>query len=274
MKLLIFILLASLKLIGQTKEEYVIENLHTYMKSKPKWTAISRGPKTSSENKLITSIIMDSTHTFCDVWKTGSNYFDNFHFIDLDGDKDLDLIFQGLECGGFESETVLIYMNINNQYKEVLKVMGRISSLTKNSELIIYEYPCCAMIENTMIEYKIHKDSLIESFGFTFFYSFILDQPAKNTNNILQHHLKKDKTYTLKKDSGVNYFPCDSIATPIFKRRGSEAKVTSDISVSTYTTFTDSYGVKWLYCKIPKENILVINERSKFPFLAWVKLTK
>ena len=157
MKLLIFTLLASLKSIGQTKEEYVIENLHTYMKSNPKWTAISRGPKTSSENKLITSIIMDSTYTFCDVWKTGGHYFDNFHFIDLDGDKDLDLIFQGLECGGFESQTVLIYMNIKNQYKEVLKVMGRMSSLTKSSELIIYKYPCCAMIENTMINYKIQK---------------------------------------------------------------------------------------------------------------------
>lgn len=79
-----------------------------------------------------------------DSWKEET--LDDFHFIDLDNDRDLDLVFTGWSGG--EPDCVKILINKNGDYKEVFKTFQKITNVQfKNnilSSISIHDPGCCA----------------------------------------------------------------------------------------------------------------------------------
>ncbi len=109
MKLLFITFFYCLKSYAQTSEAFVIEHLNELLKAKIQWSSVSRNTFTKEEKQSVTTILRDSSNVFCNDFQIEGNYYEDFHLIDLDGDSDQDLIFEGIECGS-ESKTVLVYL--------------------------------------------------------------------------------------------------------------------------------------------------------------------
>ncbi len=160
----------------------------------------------------------------------------------------------------------------NNRYEKVLYTNGRVIDLKPFSDLTIYKYPCCAMTENTIINFKIKRDSLLENFGFNFFYSPILKPISKDYDFNLPAKLKAGKEYTLQVNSGINYVPKDSLENPMFIKKSLFGYTNGETHIISYASITDKKGIQWIYCKIPKESVLLTDKKIEYPLLVWVKL--
>ena len=79
-----------------------------------------------------------------DNWQ--QEVLDDFHFVDLDNDTDLDLVFTGWSGG--EPVCVRIYANIKGEYKEVFESYQEITKIeftsNKLSRILIHDPGCCA----------------------------------------------------------------------------------------------------------------------------------
>jgi hypothetical protein len=79
-----------------------------------------------------------------DNWQ--QKVFDDFHFVDLDNDKDTDLVFTGWSGG--EPVCVRIYNNINGRYQQAFEAYQEITKIEfadeKLSRVLIHDPGCCA----------------------------------------------------------------------------------------------------------------------------------
>jgi hypothetical protein len=95
--------------------------------------------------KLITELepIFKYLATY-DGWQ--QKVVDDFHFIDLDDDEDLDLLFTG--WSGAEPVCVRVYGNINGKYQEVFEAYQEIVTIEftdkKLARILIHDPGCCA----------------------------------------------------------------------------------------------------------------------------------
>jgi hypothetical protein len=235
--------------------------------------------KNEQQKKVLLDIILDTSNHFClgrpdDYYSVEAyeNYLEElysfFTFIDIDGDNDLDLIFDGYQCSGHESESVLIYVNRNSKYEPILINRGKLVHFIKSKELIVYEYPCCAMLENTLKKYVIQKDTLFGEYSLTFYDSPILhDNPELDI--ILPKKFKKENNVVLIAGAAINYVPKDTINRPTILQNNLLFKTEAELLVTVYARHIDKNGIVWLYCKIPlhlKQN----NDESGF-FFGWVQ---
>lgn len=256
---------------AQTPEDGVIENLNELIKAKIQWSTVSRNTFLPSEKNHIVKMIKDSTNTFCNEYWIEGSYLEDFHLPDLDSDGDLDVVYEGFECAGLSSKTVLIYLNKNNEYEKVLDMSGRIMHLNPGKDFTIYKYPCCAEIENTVINFKVRNDSSIKNFGFNFFFSPILKPLSKDYESIIPKKLKHGKHYTVKANSRINYVPQDSLETPVFISKSLYTTINTEAPIKSYATVTDKKGIKWLYCSVPKKCISLNDKNIEYPLLIWIK---
>jgi hypothetical protein len=269
-KLFFLFFLLAFTGVAQTSVNPFEENLNTLMKSRIKWSSISRNTFSPLEKQVITKLIKDSTNSFCNDPQIDGDYYEDFHLIDLDGDQDLDVIYEGNECVN-DYSTIIIYMN-NGMYKKVLYTYGIVVDLKSLSDLTIYKSPCCAMIENTFINYTIKKDSLIEKSGLNFFYSPILKPVSKDYDLIIPKTLKAGNHYTVKVNAGVNYVPKDSLENPLFIKHSLAGAMNTEASVIAYASVTDKNGIQWLYCKVPKGSVVLKNNKAvEYPLMIWIK---
>jgi hypothetical protein len=258
--------------VAQTPENLLTENLNNLIESKIKWNSVSRNDFSPAEKKIIVSFIKDPANSFCTDFLIDGDFLPDFHLIDLDGDKDLDVIYEGYQCPGYSFKQILIYMNKGNAYQNVLNTVGRFVSLNQASDLTIYRYPCCSMIENTMINYRIKQDSLIENFGLNFFYSAALSVFSKDYDLIIPKKLKAGNKYAVKANTGMNYVPKDSLESPMFIKQSLAGFINAEVIVTSYASVTDKKGIQWFYCKVPN-GVIVLNNNNAFeyPLMIWIK---
>jgi hypothetical protein len=88
----------------------------------------------------------------------------DFHFIDIDNDGDLDLIFNG--WSGSADSDVEIFMNINNNFKKVFAESSYVENIVFNNhkfkQIKIYDPGCCGAFDahEYTFDFKLEKDSL------------------------------------------------------------------------------------------------------------------
>lgn len=273
MKYLIIIFITFFAdLYGQTSIDKVIENIHTYKTKSHKWSDNNSRPL--NFKSTVYSIFKDTLNSFCSDFDTVPD-LNNFHLIDIDADKDLDVVFNGKECNGFESQTVIIYLNINGQYERSLNTSGKIISLNKSKDLTVYEYPCCAMTENSFVIYDISKDKISFQTGVTFFDSFLLHGKTPGASKTYDHMtpkaLKLIDTLLVKEGAVFNYVPKDTIIDGTYIKNNRIASTLNQTSVKVFASYTDQNGDKWFYCKISNEDIKSSQKKLKYPILAWVR---
>lgn len=273
-KLLILFLLVALAGVAQTSESYLIEHSNGLINQSISWKRLSRNDFTPAEKNTIGQLTKDSSTAFCLDFRIDGDYLDDFHLLDLDGDKDPDLIFEGFECAGLSTKTVIIYLNKNKRYEKALYASGRIAELHSGSDLTLYNYPCCSMIDNSLIRYTIVHDSLVENSGVSFFFSAILKPLSKDYDLILPKKPEAGNHYLLKAGSGLYYVPKDSLEQPVFIKEGFAGTLTVESRVTAYASIRDAQGRQWLYCLVPKDAVaLKSNKAPDYPLMIWIKST-
>ncbi len=274
MRFLILFLLFAFTGVAQTSESYLIEHLNTLINQTISWNRISGNDFTAAEKNTIGQLTKDSSTAFCLDFRIDGDYLEDFHLLDLDGDKDLDLIFEGFECAGLSTKTVIIYLNKNKRYEKAMYAAGRIAELRPGSDLTLYQYPCCAMIDNTLIRYTIKHDSLMEVSGVNFFFSPILKPLSKDYELIVPKKIKAGNQYKLKTGSRIYYVPKDSLEQPVFIKEALAGTGTTESRVTAYASTTDKQGMQWLYCDMPKGVIALKNNKAPdYPLMIWIKST-
>lgn len=260
--------------VAQTSESYLAEHINTLINQSISWNRISRNDFTPAEKNAIGQLTKDSSNAFCLDFRIDGDYLDDFHLLDLDGDKDLDVLFEGFECAGFSTKTVLIYLNKNKRYEKVASIPGRIAELHPGSDLTLYKYPCCAMIDNTLIHYTLTPDSLVENSGLHFFFSPILKPLSKDYELIVPKKSKAGNHYVLKAGSQIYYVPKDSLEQPVFIKEGQAGTLAHEVRVKAYSSTTDKQGVPWLYVEVPKDGVSLKNNKAPdYPLMIWIKST-
>lgn len=274
MKFLVLFLLFTLSGVSQTSEISIIENLNGLINQSISWNRLSRNDFSSAEKTMIGKLINDSSNTFCLDFRIDGDYLDDFHLLDLDGDKDLDVIYEGFECAGESTKTVLVYLNKNNRYEKAISSAGRVAAIHPGLDLTLYNYPCCAMIDNKIIHYTIKPDSLTENSGLQFFFSPMLKPLSKDYELIVPKKLKPGSRYALQTNAAIYYVPKDSLEHPVFIKQSLAGSVHRLATVVAYATTTDKQGTRWLYCEIPKDAIDLKNNKAlDFPLMIWIKST-
>ncbi len=99
------------------------------------------------------------------------------HLIDLDRDKDLDIVYEGYQMPGYNTKTTMVFIRHKKQYLETLSEDGIVVGLNeiagKKKKLIVFHYPCCTEYTESLkvIEFsKPGKTTVIqqtEAIGFT-----------------------------------------------------------------------------------------------------------
>jgi hypothetical protein len=211
----------------------------------------------------------DSINLF---WKnfTASDFDANFCFVDYDHDKDQDLVFNGYTNG--ESEDLILFENEGGMYQCRLRTYGRLVKIKEGDGFLIYQYPCCADIQNTFIYYRIQKDTLIEDWGLVFFNSPLLKGETKDYDNIMPEKVKPRQTIQLPAGAEINIVPSDSLLHPTYIKRPKLDTLCKAVSVRVFGSFRDAKGARWCYCKIPPDGMSPYNANLKYPFFAWVKM--
>jgi len=93
---------------------------------------------------------------------------DKFHVLDIDGDKQKEIIYNGFN--GSEGEMIVIIESSSSGYKISLKVFGRIVDISNNkntAEFIFLDYSCCGgyvdHLETYRYNAKIRTFELVKS---------------------------------------------------------------------------------------------------------------
>ncbi len=273
MKLLFLVFLYT-STIAQTTDDHIIENFRALYRNKGLINRLFVNKLTIEQQKISKKILLD-TSLYKNYDCIGIEYLiPFFQFIDLDGDKDLDIVFEGKKCEGFESETTIIYIKKNGKYIKNLEKNGNIVIFTKPYTLTVYQHPCCSMVENTFISYSINKDTIIEKSNVILFNSYIVISSSKDYENMMPTKLKYEKTIELKKETPICYVPKDSLEDPTFIKNNNIGFTANTINTKSYAHYVDAKGQLWAYCLIHRIDYISNNKNLKYPIVCWVKITK
>lgn len=262
--LLLSLCLSYSALAQVVAQDYAIENYHSL--TKKEWAFdTAQWKKTQEQKEILMRLVKDSTITFCldepheynsleHYYETQESLFALFSFVDIDKDGDEEVVFNGRQCPGFESESVIIYSKKNGQYERVVWYDGRIV-FWEDNEMIVYSYPCCAMIENILIKLEIKQNSIEEKFSLTFYYNehykIFPDRP-RESDNLIPTELKRTKDYSLKSSSKVSYLPQDTLLRKMLFEDNLIFVSNRKQDITVYSTYKDNNGETWYYCKVPQ----------------------
>jgi hypothetical protein len=119
------------------------QNYDWVFSKKIQWSKYPDQISKIEKSNLIDSILKSTTfkHLETDYIKDSS-----FHFIDLNNDGKIDLIYSGY--AGTESDRIIFYINNNGTYELKADYFGALQSLYFEkyglSKFLIDDYPCCA----------------------------------------------------------------------------------------------------------------------------------
>ena len=263
----------------QLEEKFLIANIKPLQHKTVDWTLLEEKLSLTEKTKLLTSVYNDNTETYCKGNNITSvddflrNYSTVFHFIDIDNDADMDVIFSGFECPGAGAGMVNIYFNKTKKLKKAISLPGKIVDFEKNKSIIIYSAPCCAMTNNTINYYNILGDSL-DILSSVSFNTYTL---SKTKTKILPSGLKAGQKIRLKYSTSVKLAATDSIFENAIGIKTVEIAKAKDLAeAKIYKTYTDKAKQKWLFVKlayadlIPNESLKKVNPRNAV-VLGWIK---
>ena len=272
MKWLFIALLLNISGMAQTSEERLTERIPELIQAKIRWSSLGKNAISVEDKNTVAQCIRDPANAFCLDPRIDGDYMDDFYFVDLDNDKDLDLIYEGFECAGHSGKTVLVYLNKHDRYENVLRAAGRLVSIKPGTELILYRYPCCSMIENTMFRYSLKPDLLTEEMGLSFFYSPIINFAGHDFDDMLPAKLKAGASYRVAAHAELYYTPKDSISNKLFVPQSMAGYVTAESLMQSYASYTDKSGETWIYGKLANQQMSLHNKKAEYPLLIWIKL--
>jgi hypothetical protein len=176
---------------------------------------------------------------------------DYFHFIDLDDDGDLDLLFDGWSGG--EPMCIRIFNNKNGEYNEVFTAYQKITDLTfednKLSKLSVYDPGCCASyIEfDEDYEFMLHKDTFQYTLVNRTAFLFPTEKPVEFLPDVIDFEVQNEPYYlrlTPNIDTAAQVFAEDLQSGNIIAtfRKGTKGKA--------YAEKSDNTGRVWWFVEI------------------------
>jgi|GEM_PF-6590107 len=267
----LFLLLAcSVSLTVRAQLPQTLTELHVFPDSVD-WTAL----ETKSEQDLVHFLAFafaDTSHAFCGgayslSYKEGTDpaYFredhgPSVHLLDLDSDNDLDVIYDGNSCQGFDWTGVMVFLRDNDQYTEVADLRGTVVSVEhstrKGTTLTVHKYPCCEDARTTVTiidipeKQKNTQSKTPVSYGFvrlrkaalsvlseTRYVPFV-EFEVRSEAALLVYSPLLDMSLLSKGNRGTYYSPFIATYPP-----GTQGTVLGN--------YTDSKGIHWLFVSIP-----------------------
>lgn len=258
---------------SQTDITFLIENLDSITNSQINWKAIEKKDLSAKEKRELIKILKDTTYYFeyCSEGNSGA-YLPYFHFIDLDGDKDLDIVFNEKTCSGHEIKSIYVFMNKNGKYELVVREAGRVVNIDlKAKEMLFYEYPCCASVSNIYRNYKIEKDTVYPDYGIVFY-----SASFPHLRTTFPYQMKKSIELDLTTGTELYMYPQRESKYDIyFDKENLIGRSDKNVTVEIYSTFTDESGDTWKHCLIESKSVNFINEymknRHTHYTMVWIK---
>lgn len=153
MKSLIALLLLLSLPLTKTENPLILEWKH--FTSNPdltvNWQEHEGDVSFSSRLNFYQFVVASKPHRFCTDAETltpetlHQKFAQNFHFLDFDKDGDVDVIFEGKECSGFESNSTILYVNLGDNTYQDHFFPGHVLNFSREKGLLsIYNPPCCA----------------------------------------------------------------------------------------------------------------------------------
>lgn len=147
------------------------------------WKAIDSWSNKARKNFYIKKLYYTKGTSFCGAHHNGypislswftKEHTGSIHLVDFDGDQDFDVIFEGYECSGHESTSVVIFENVEGKLIERLSAVGRVANLNlKRKELVVFKYGCCGAPLQQLIHFTYKSEDK-------------LSVKKQNTNSYLQ----------------------------------------------------------------------------------------
>ena len=183
-----------------TVMRYVVKEKDTHNDFKPLEESVSDTTKMN--------LITDAWDSFAYLWEDDTineKYLDNFSFLDLDKDGDLDLIFEGWSGG--EPNAVRIFMNTDRdfvkQFDEHHAIIGVDKIGSDHYRLQMEDPGCCGeyIVNQTWFDLTIAKDSIdiktkkvVRHINLTTWPEVILEEPFKVKVKHKDTHLRAKST--------------------------------------------------------------------------------
>ncbi len=151
-------------MFGQNNANY---DINEQINSNVNWSQYDKKIRPAQKDSAINYLFLNSD--YCSSRNSGfydslqyfsSAHSKNIHLIDIDNDKDQDIIFDGKSCPGVEGGVVDIYLNDKDNYKKVLAESGKaikVENMNGHFLISIYQYPCCAEIQNTITNFSFNQ---------------------------------------------------------------------------------------------------------------------
>lgn len=236
---------------SQTDITFLIENLDSITGNRVNWKDIEKKTLSHKEKEVVRTILEDTTRFYCYEPEYFEIYLNEFHFVDIDGDNDFDIIYNGRECPGYESENIHIYINNKGAYKRAVWHRGEVLSVKKN-ELIFYQYPCCAEVSNIYRVYKIQTDTVELDYGVVF---YTLSPPQEG---VYSNTFKKSDEIIIDKGTDLCFFSEPRVSYNGYSDEKNCAVQTKEtIQTNSYSQFVDERGEVWQYVLVEKKDVFI-----------------
>lgn len=198
-----------------------------------------------------------------------------FHFLDIDSDNDIDVIYDGFQCPGYESSSVIIYINANSKTFIKTFFSGCVIGWLKNKNILkVYSYGCCD-IPQSMLQYtSFQKDSVaVETLSFIDNILYYKNKMVFSDDIFVEMKMKVNMGDSL-------YFKPSDIYDGMMMPpdRNVFGYIIFDSTISYYYEYADEQKVKWVLCIVDCDNIQSVwRKRYELTYkcdkyIAWIKL--
>ena len=198
------LILIPLCFFSQNEEEYLTKNLHSISYKDPKWKKVEAKISSAEKIKLLSPIYFDDSEQYCkgdsltNPEQFLKYYSSVFHFIDIDNDKDVDLVFSGMECAASEVGKVNVYINKDNKLEKIFSDYGKITEFFSCKHFIISRHSGNITSATTLSYINIEKDHVALKSAILF-YSHM---PKAVATTIVPSKLRAGKAFSLKFSAG------------------------------------------------------------------------
>ncbi|MBK0402173.1 hypothetical protein I5M27_04205 [Adhaeribacter sp. BT258] len=239
------------------------------------WKKIEVTVSETERSKAVEKLKKHFEYIFNNEYYSGQPFERTIHFLDLNGDKVLDVIVEGYS--GAESDNTQIFLAENNDFKKVLEKSQYVKSIKikdgQLESLTMLDFGCCAEYVEYETKYKITSSFSATPINQKAIASF--EKKPKNS------FLKKPKSiFILQENTALRSSPIfDDTSTVIYDSEGTGnvlAKYPENSPGFAWVSETDSNGKKWWYVEIQpvksvKESLLYQKDDIPTNGMGWMR---